>query len=76
MIDAASQGEGVAEPDQIVGWAVVGPMESVCLDDAATAEEARTYYPYRFIADVWEIPADPPAVLGEVCCSICGRRIL
>ena len=65
-----------AQQDQIVGWTVVGPMESVCIDDAATVAEAKAHYRWRWVADVWEIPANPPAVLGEIACSVCGRRIL
>jgi len=61
----------------ITGWFVMGPMESVCVDDAPTADQARQIYEdrLRWVADVWEIRDGEQAALDEVRCAVCNKLI-
>ena len=62
---------------KVVGYTVIGPMESVCVEDAPTPEDARQMYEneYRWVADVFEIHDGEMAALDEVRCVVCDRLL-
>lgn len=63
------------DPRPTVGWLVVGPMESVCIEEAPTPEAARGLFEGRWIADVWPIHEGDHAAMDEVRCCSCGKLL-
>ena len=61
----------------VVGYTVIGPMESVYTDDAPTPEDARKMYEEkrRWVADVYEVYEGEMAALDEVRCVVCDKLL-
>lgn len=74
-VEDTERGEDAQRP--VAGWFAMGPMESICIVCAPTAEAVwQLYDPRRWIADVWAIHSDEHATMDEVRCAFCDRLIV